>query len=231
MKSGWKKNVFAGKFKFTSCWIGSILTSIWVSLQQKPNTFGTALRITKLQLRVFVDLCRRFDSADFVYSFIYLLCRTSMWLETREWVQAGIWKKQFWERRKPHPPRWRLLQPLPLRVPVHWAGRRGAANSLISADPFASWDAPFLLKRVCLLLSMCLCPIPASGPKKSEQVPTTPQYLPITSLYTQHHLTRHTNEIAQPGQFLQGSHMSLLSRRWLLETGPVTRCGSWIAQL
>lgn len=175
MKSGWKKNVFARKFKFTSCWFGSILASICVSLEQNPNTFGIALRIINLQLRVFVYLCRRFDSADFVYSFIYLLCRTSMWLETREWVQAGIWKNQFWERRKPHSPLWRLLQPLPLRVPVHWAGRPGAVNSPINAGSFASWEVLFLLKRVCLLLFMCLCPIPASGHKKSEQVPTTPQ--------------------------------------------------------
>lgn len=161
MKSGWKKNVFARKFKFTSCWFGSILASICVSLEQKASTFGITLRIIKLQLRFFVYLCRRFDSADFVYSFIYLLYHTSMWLEKREWVQTGLWNKQFWERRKPHPPRWLLLQPLPLRVPIHWARRPGAANSLISAGSFASWDALFFLKRVWLLLSMCLRPIPA----------------------------------------------------------------------
>lgn len=148
-----------------------------VSLEQKTNTCGIARRVIKLQSRFFVYLCRRFDSADFVYSFIYLLYYTSMWPETREWVQAGIRNKQFWERQK-------LLQPLPLRVPGHWARRHGAANSLISADSFASWDAHFFLKRVWLLLSMCLCPIPASGHKRSEQVPTTPQCLPITSLYT-----------------------------------------------
>lgn len=51
MKSRLRKNIFARKLKFTSCYFGAILASICVSLEQKISAFGVALRVIKLQWR------------------------------------------------------------------------------------------------------------------------------------------------------------------------------------
>lgn len=175
MKSGLKKNIFARKFKFTSCQFGSILASICVSLEQKISAFGIALRIIKLQLRFFFYLYRRFDSVYFVCSFIYLFALLHIYVAGEQRVSSKWHMKQTVVRETKTPP----SEPDTAAAPASEDACPLSTNARRCSQSFPLWFICILghtlfLKRFCLPLSRCLCPILFQDTRNLSRCPPHP---------------------------------------------------------